>query len=161
MSGYSIGRTVIGRIRKGDDLYNGIAAIAREHGIRVGRVTGIGSVEKAAVAFYDQKRMEYAEISINEPMEIVSLYGNVSLKEGSPFPHVHVVLSDARGNGKGGHLLPGTTPVFACEITIEEYDGEDLVRALDDETGLYLWQKDMSTIDPTGQAGESNVTRTE
>jgi predicted DNA-binding protein with PD1-like motif len=72
-------------------------------------------------------------------MEIVSLYGNISLKDGKPFAHVHVVLSDAKGNGRGGHLLPGRTPVFACELIIEEFDGEPPVRLNDENTGLALW----------------------
>jgi predicted DNA-binding protein with PD1-like motif len=72
-------------------------------------------------------------------MEIVSLYGNVSLKDGRPFAHLHVVLPDEQGNGKGGHLVAGGAPVFACEVTIEEYSGPELVRNFDEQTGLFLW----------------------
>ena len=64
------------------------------------------------------------------------------LRDGQPFVHAHVVLSDEQGNGKGGHLLPGGTPVFACELTIEEYDGAAIVRSRDERTGLSLWPDD-------------------
>jgi len=143
---YTIKRTIIGQVERGEDLYNGITRIVRENNITVGRVTGLGAVRKAKLAYYDQKRMNYYDIVIDEAMEIVSLYGNVSLKAGKPFVHAHVVLSDEKGNGKGGHLLPGGSPVFACEVMIEEFvqrtpygDGLELVRGFDEKTGLALW----------------------
>jgi len=141
MNNYSVKRTIIARLEQGDDLYQGIASIALREQIGVGRVTGMGAVQRAKLAYYDQKTMKYDEIAIEEPMEIVSLYGNLSLKDGSPFAHIHVVLADDRGNGKGGHLLSGGTPVFACELTIEEFDGPLLVRGFDAGTGLFLWDR--------------------
>lgn len=140
MSDYAVKRTIIGRLKNGDDLYDGIARIALSEKINMGRVTGMGAVRRARLAYYDQKTMKYCDIQIDEPMEIVSLYGNISVKEGKPFPHIHVVLADENGSGKGGHLIPGGTPVFACELTIEEYDGPELSRDIDDQTGLFLWK---------------------
>jgi hypothetical protein len=136
---YRVKRTLIGQLEKGSDLYNSITRIIHENHIRVGRVTGMGALQRARLAYYDQKTMKYSEIVFAEPMEIVSLYGNISMKDGKSFAHVHVVLSDEKGNGKGGHLLPGEAPVFACEIVIEEFDGPDLVRTVDENTGLALW----------------------
>lgn len=142
MPNYSTKRTIIGQIKKGANLYNSITRIVQENGIRMGRVTGMGAVQRAALAYYNQKTMTYQNIELNEALEIVSLYRNVSLKDGKPFAHVHVVLSDERGNGKGGHLLPDSTPVFACEITIEEFEGPALVRGFEETSGLTLWSED-------------------
>lgn len=142
MGEYAAKRTIIGQIQQGNDLYNSITRIAREHNVMMGRVTGMGAVQRAKVAYYDQMAMKYSEIALNEPMEIVSLYGNISVKEGKPFAHVHVVLSDEKGNSMGGHLLPGNTPVFACELVVEEFDGPQLERHVDEKTGLALWPKD-------------------
>ncbi len=141
MNTYSVKRTVIGQIGRDKDLYNEITRIAQDNNISVGRITGMGAVQSAKLAYYDQKTMKYYDIVIGEAMEIVSLYGNISTKEGKPFVHAHVVLSDEKGNGKGGHLLPGGTPVFACEIVIEEFDGPELIREFDEKTGLALWDK--------------------
>jgi uncharacterized protein len=141
MSTYSIKRTILGQIARDKDLYNEITRIAQENNITVGRVTGMGAVQRAKLAYYDQKTMKYYDIVIEEAMEIVSLYGNISVKDGRPFVHAHVVLSDERGNGKGGHLLAGGTPVFACEVTIEELEGPELIRGFDEKTGLALWDQ--------------------
>ncbi len=132
----------MGHLEKGTDLHTGITRIVQSNNITLGRVTGIGAVERATLAYYDQKLMKYYDIELNEPMEIVSLYGNISLKDGKPFVHVHVVLSDEKGSGKGGHLIPGGTPVFACEVAIEEFEGPPLERRSDETTGLTLWPKD-------------------
>lgn len=142
MSTYTVKRTIIGQIEKGSDLYDSITRIIRENDIRAGRVTGMGAVQRAKLAYYDQTAMKYSEIVLDEPMEIVSMYGNISIRDGKPFAHVHVVLSDEKGNGKGGHLLPGDTPVFACEVAVEEFDGPELVRTVDERTGLALWTKE-------------------
>jgi uncharacterized protein len=132
-------RSIIGQLAKGADLYNSITRIVQENSIKLGRVTAMGAVQKARVAYYDQKAMKYVDIDLDEPMEIVNLTGNVSVKDGRPFAHVHVVLSDAQGNARGGHLLPGGSPVFACEVIIEEFEGPELARSFDERTGLSLW----------------------
>ena len=142
MNNYSATRTIIGHIEQGKDLYNTITRIAQEHRVTAGRITGMGAVQRATVAYYDQKEREYRDIAFDQPMEIVSLYGNISIKEGASFAHVHVVLSDSMGQCRGGHLLPGSTPVFACEIVMEAFDGPSLVRNTDETTGLALWSKD-------------------
>ncbi len=142
MNRYSTKRTIIGHVEKGKDLYDSITRIARQNNIKVGRVTGLGAVQNARLAYFDQKEMKYKDFDLNEPMEIVSMYGNISLKDGQPFVHAHVVLSDEKGNARGGPLLPGSSTVFACEITIEEFEGPELVRGFDERTGLALWPKE-------------------
>ena len=139
---YSQKRTFIGQLERNSDLYNGITRVVQENNITIGRLTGIGAVQKAKLAYYDQKLMKYDEIEVREPMEILALNGNVSLKDGKPFVHAHVILGDEKGIAKGGHLLPGGTPVFACEVTIEEYDGPPLEGGIDKSTGLTLWPKE-------------------
>jgi len=139
---HSTKRTLIGQLERNADLYNSMTRVVQENNIRIGRLTGIGAVQKAKLAYYDQKLMKYNEIEVSEPMEILALNGNISLKDDKPFVHAHVVLGDEKGNARGGHLLPGGTPIFACEVTIEEYDGPVLERGIDKGTGLTLWPKE-------------------
>jgi predicted DNA-binding protein with PD1-like motif len=74
-------------------------------------------------------------------LEITSLTGNVSIKDGKPLVHVHVTLADKKGNAFGGHLAEGTI-VFACEVCIQVFQGEPLKRGFDKTTGLPLWEMD-------------------
>jgi predicted DNA-binding protein with PD1-like motif len=97
-----------------------MSRLAREHGVCFGRVTGQGSVKKARLASYDQKQLRSVDVVVPRPMEIVSLYGAITLRDGRPVVKAHLVLSDEHGNGTGGDLLPGGTPVLACELKFEE-----------------------------------------
>ena len=131
-------RTIIGKLDAGADLYEGLTACVRREKIRLGRIQGIGATTHAVIAFYDQERKKYNNIELLGGMEILALNGNISIRDGAPFVHAHIVLGDAQGRAFGGHLLPGTK-VFAFEAVIDEFDGEEITRALDGRTGLYLW----------------------
>jgi hypothetical protein len=69
---------------------------------------------------------------------MVSCVGNVSLSDGKPFVHAHVVLADERGSTKAGHLVEGI--VFAAEVHLRRLEGLKLERKYDKATGLWLWE---------------------
>jgi len=128
----------MGKLRYGADLLEEITEICKEKNIRLGRIEAIGAVQKACIGFYHQSDRSYQFHTIDQPLEITNLTGNISIKDGGPFVHAHITLADATGQAYGGHLAPGTI-VFACEWIIEAYDGTVFERRFDDETGLPLW----------------------
>lgn len=136
---YNYKRTFIGNIPKGSDLYEAITTIAVQEDIRVGKLIAIGAVSEAVIGFYDQNKNEYIKIILPSEHEILLCSGNISLKDGKPFVHAHITLSDKEGKVFGGHLMIGTK-VFACELIIDEYVGEDLKREKDELTNLFLWK---------------------
>jgi predicted DNA-binding protein with PD1-like motif len=77
-------------------------------------------------------------MTVNEHVEILSGQGNVSLKDGKPFVHLHLVLGRSDGSCLGGHAAAGCK-IFACEAAILALDGPALVREPDEATGLALW----------------------
>ena len=131
----------MGRLKYGADLLEGLTGICQEKDIRLGRLEGIGAVQKARLGYYNQEKREYEFIVLDQPMEIIGLKGNVSIKEGDPMVHAHITLADSSGRAYGGHLAPGTI-VFACEFLIERLEGFTLERGFDTETGLPLWTMD-------------------
>jgi predicted DNA-binding protein with PD1-like motif len=133
------GRKIIGRLAKGEDLLAALTNCAREHGITLGEVQAIGAVSQARVGFYNQEGRKYQYLELKNPREILSLTGNISLKDGEPMVHAHITLSGDDGRAVGGHLAEGTL-VFACEFAIQEYrSATALVRQMDEPTGLFLW----------------------
>ena len=138
MATFSTRRTLIGQIAFGEDLYGGLTRLIQTENIRLGRLQAIGATTHAVVAYYDQKARKYNTMEFPGGMEIVSCTGNISIRDGKPFVHAHISLGDREGKIFGGHLMPGTR-VFACEVFIEEYEGEGLIRAEDGKTGLFLW----------------------
>ena len=132
-------RTFIGSLPIGADLSESLNQIVIVEDIRVGKVKAIGAVIEAVVGYFNQTTNSYETIRLNSGHEILSLIGNVSIKERKPFVHAHITLSDKGGKVFGGHLMPGTK-IFACEVFIDEYTGEDLVREKDQTTDLFLWK---------------------
>ncbi|MHC1725518.1 MAG: PPC domain-containing DNA-binding protein [Syntrophobacteraceae bacterium] len=133
------GRIIVGRLQKGDDLLRALEKICSDEGIKLGELSALGAVKNARIGYYDQEKREYFYIGLTEHLEILTLAGNVSLKEGKPFVHAHVTLGNERGEAFGGHLAEGTE-VFACEYSIREYlSTTSLERTHDDATGLFLW----------------------
>jgi uncharacterized protein len=133
------GRRIMGRLAKGEDLLAALTQVAREYGITLAEVQAIGAVSQARVGYYHQTERQYYWLDLERPLEIASLIGNISVKDGEPMVHAHVTLSDGDGRAFGGHLANGTL-VFACEFAIQEYQSATpLVRQMDDPTGLFLW----------------------
>ena len=103
-----------GSLCRGDDLMQELTRICRDEQITLGKFDGIGAAEKAKVGVYNQQKKEYQFNEINKPLEIMSLNGNISLKDNEPFVHAHITLVDEHGAIYGGHLTEGTI-VFVCE----------------------------------------------
>ncbi|MBI4642209.1 MAG: DNA-binding protein [Deltaproteobacteria bacterium] len=135
------GRCFMGRLAKGDDLLQALEKFCQEQNITLGEVRALGAVTRARVGFYNQEERKYYFLDLDQPLEILALVGNISLKDGKPMVHAHVTLADAEGRAWGGHLTEGT-PVFACEFALHEYLADKpLARQNDPETGLMLWPK--------------------
>ena len=133
------GRVWLVRIPRGADLWEWLRDFARANEVYAGSISLIGATSRAVIAFYDQGARAYREIVVEGDREILSCSGNISIHEGAPFPHVHVVLGAEDGSCVGGHLRPGTV-VFIAEAEIREYEGEEKVRLPDPELGLPLWK---------------------
>ena len=131
-------RVFMGKLNYGSDLLQELTDVCVDRNVKLGRIEAIGAVQKARIAFYNQKDQTFQFFTLDFPMEIAHLIGNVSLKNGEPFVHAHVTLVDEKGKSYGGHLEPGTV-VFACEFVLEVFDGPRFDRNPDEETGLSLW----------------------
>jgi uncharacterized protein len=134
-------RRLVGRLERGDDILRSFADLAERHGVTTGWVSGLGAFEWLELVEYDQVAQRYKSPKrFDTPMEILSLTGNISLKDGAPFVHIHTCVSRETDNGVqvvGGHLIAGR--VFACEFSVECHDDLELERSADARTGLALW----------------------
>jgi len=132
------GKELMVRLKYDADLVQSIAELARSKGVEAGSFAAIGALKSARLGYYDQSSHEYREMKIDSPCELASCTGNISLKDGEPFAHIHVVLADEAGNTKAGHLLEGI--VFAAEVHLRQLKGPRLERKYDEATGLSLWE---------------------
>ncbi|HJX39142.1 MAG TPA: DUF296 domain-containing protein [Anaerolineae bacterium] len=131
-------RVLLGRLERGDSVLEGLTEFCKTNGIQVGHLEALGVVERGGIGYYDHLRRTFREVHFEEGMEIASLTGNVSRKDGVTFLHCHVVLADREGRCFGGHLLEGNV-AFACEFAVTDLEGMAPERSLDESTGLALW----------------------
>ena len=133
------GRRFIGRLPHGQDLLTTIKDFCQNASIRTATFSLIGAVSSMTIGAYDQKQQVYVTFTKAAPLEIVICTGNVSLKDGEPHVHAHIVFADEHGHTFGGHLFSETI-LFAGEIELQELTGTPLERAYDQTTGLMLWK---------------------
>ena len=133
------GRCFLSSLDHDAEIVASITNLAERLGIEAGAVAAIGALKRAEIGYYDQGAHEYRAIEIDRPVEISSLTGNISIRDGKPFLHAHATLADFEGNVKGGHLSSGT--VFAAEVYIQELVGRPPVRRHDPTTDLFLWRE--------------------
>jgi len=80
-------------------------------------VAGIGMLENIEIGRYNGR--EYEKQIVKPSSEILSLQGNVSMKEGKPFVHLHVSLADEEMYVMGGHLFSGTVSITIELVMLE------------------------------------------
>lgn len=133
------GMAAMARLTRESDLLEELTRMVTMLDIKAGTMQVIGAVSKLVLGYYHQDRREYETLDLPGHWEIASGLGNISIRDGAPFVHVHIVGSGADGRAVGGHLMAGTI-VFAAEAYVRALDGEPPVRIPDESTGLALWR---------------------
>lgn len=137
-SSYKPGRIFLCKAKHNSELMKSILEFAKEKKVKMAFFNVIGAVKDATIAYYDQSKREYQKILFDRHLEVANCFGNLSFKDGKPFAHAHVVLSDSTGRTYSGHLLRAS--VFAAEVHLQELLGKELEREYDQTTGLALWK---------------------
>ncbi len=121
---------------KDDDVREMLMEFALANRFADAQLTAIGAFSEVTLGYFDRQRKDYRRIPINEQVEVLSLAGNVVLKDGKPELHAHVVVGKADGSANGGHFLGGRVwPTL--EMILTELP-EHLRRTHDEQTGLAL-----------------------
>jgi uncharacterized protein len=120
----------------GDKAMATLLAFATEHQLKATQVTAIGAFSRVVVAYFDWASKLYRNIPIEEQVEVLSLIGDVTVEDGKPKIHAHVVVGKADGTAHGGHLIEGRVRP-TLEIVLTEAP-RHLQRRHDDVSGLAL-----------------------
>lgn len=121
-----------------EEIVAAVAAFCKENGITVGTVSGIGAVNSATLRFLNPATKKYVDGIFEEQMEIASLVGNISQKDGEVYLHIHATFGRSDYTCIGGHLLCARIN-GACELVVEKFDGTAPGRVFDPETGLNIY----------------------
>jgi len=135
MKYFVFGPTYIIRLDAGEKIIESLKSLCEQDKIGAGVLNGLGTVGEAELGWFDKDLKDYRTVRIQEPCEIVSLHGNVSVLEGKPHLHCHIALGDKTFGVRGGHLREAVVSA-ACEIILTRFF-DDIGRRKDEATGLY------------------------
>lgn len=124
-------------LERGEDLLEGLGEAVGELGLRAATLQVIGGLEEAALGYFDPGAKEYLTLKTGH-VEIASGLGNVSLREGEPFIHLHLVVSGPDGAALGGHAMQGCR-AFVVEAYFRALDGPAPERRESPAHGLKVW----------------------
>ncbi|NOZ03446.1 MAG: DUF296 domain-containing protein [FCB group bacterium] len=109
----------------------------QDHGIQNGQLSGIGAVKEIEIGAYDVESQTYVKKTIPGTRELVSFQGNIALKDGIPFIHAHITISNHDLELMGGHLFEMSVAAVG-EFVLHKLEG-DAWRELDPKIGLATW----------------------
>ena len=94
------------RFSTGDEILSGLYDFVAKNHITSGHITGIGGLAPGALLGWgDLEVGAFKRIEIKDKTEIVSLIGDISMRNDAPYVHVHMVVGSADGTTKAGHLI--------------------------------------------------------
>ena len=135
----SFGDTYIIRLNRGEEILSALTEFCRKEQIRLGSVEALGASEHAVIGLYDVAARQYHKHAFDEPMEITSLLGNISTKDGEIYLHLHINLCREDMSVIGGHLNECRISA-TCEMFVRRLEGAVERRLDTEETGLNLYR---------------------
>lgn len=103
------------KVEEGENPLEVVAGAFEELGAYFAWVQGIGGFHYAKLGVFTGKGYEVEEVRPRQGyiLEVLSLKGNVVRgPKGSPYPHLHAVLSRSAGEVLGGHLIEAKVKPF-------------------------------------------------
>lgn len=132
------GNHYVMRVDPGEEILEKIEELCRREEIRLGSAVGLGAANRAVVGLFDTVNKVYKKKELTGPMEITSLVGNISTKDGQTYLHFHVNLCDEEMKIFGGHMNACYVSATS-EITVTKLEGT-VERRMDEKIGLNLYQ---------------------
>ena len=120
----------------GDEAMAGLVEFAKTNELAASQITAIGALRDVTLGYFDWESKKYKKIAVNEQVEVLSLIGDVALKDGKPAVHAHLVVGRSDGTTRGGHLIEAHVRPTLEVILVES--PAHLCKQFDPESGLAL-----------------------
>jgi predicted DNA-binding protein with PD1-like motif len=124
------------RIEPNEEVFESLINFAENNKIKFGFFYGIGACRECEIGRYNEKKKDYDWFKFKKQLEISSLIGNLTLKEGHLYLHIHASLGDKNLKTISGHLRK--LVIFpTCEIMFFAFNSK-IERKYDQLTNLFL-----------------------
>jgi predicted DNA-binding protein with PD1-like motif len=82
------------RFMAGERAVATLIEFCRAEGIGYAALSGLGAVSDVDLAYFNDETQKYETHKITEQLEVIGLTGNITIKDGAPFAHVHATFGD-------------------------------------------------------------------
>ena len=129
--------TYVIRIDRGEEIMTTLLDFCKKEHVTLGAVEALGAADHVRIGLYDVATRQYHQHTFDGPMEITSLLGSVTAKDGEPYLHLHINLCLEDMSVIGGHLNECRISA-TCEMFVRVMDST-VGRIHDDQLGINLW----------------------
>jgi predicted DNA-binding protein with PD1-like motif len=120
-----------------DELARSLKGFASEQKLASASFKAIGALSSVRLGWLNWETKQYEpSVSLNEQVELLSLIGDIALKDGAPQVHAHAVIGKRDGTAHGGHLLEAHVRP-TCEVVLTESPAH-LRKEFDPSAGIAL-----------------------
>lgn len=130
-------KTLVVILDTGDEILSSLKSVAQAEHLAGSSFKAIGALSEVELGWFNWESKKYqTAVKLKEQVELLSLIGDIALKDGKPQVHAHLVIGRQDGTAHGGHLVSATVRP-TCEIVITE-SPKHLQKEIDPESGLAL-----------------------
>ena len=129
--------TIIVKLEPNDEICESLLKIAKSENITLAHVSGMGAVNDFSIGVFNARTKEHYPNDFKGNFEIVSLEGNITVKDNEPYLHLHFSAADKHGDVVGGHLNKAVISAMG-EIFIRIISGK-VERKFNEDVGLNLF----------------------
>jgi uncharacterized protein len=103
-----------------DELSQGLKKFASDQKLASASFKAIGALSSVKLGWLNWETKKYEpSVSLDEQVELLSLIGDVAVKNDEPQVHAHLVIGKRDGTAHGGHLLQAHVRP-TCEVVLTE-----------------------------------------
>jgi uncharacterized protein len=122
-----------------DELAGTLKKFASDQKVSDASFKAIGALSYAKLGWFNWETKKYEpSVVLDQQLELLSLIGDVALKDGKPEVHAHAIVGKRDGSAHGGHLLEARVRP-TCELVLTESPAH-LEKKFDLEAGIALIQ---------------------
>jgi uncharacterized protein len=120
-----------------DELAQSLKEFASQEKLASASFKAIGALSSVRLGWLNWETKRYEpSVSLDEQLELLSLIGDIALKDGEPQIHAHAVVGKRDGTAHGGHLLQAHIRP-TCEVVLTE-SPVHLTKEFDPTAGIAL-----------------------
>ena len=114
----------------GDEITSVLQQFAKRQALGGSSFKAIGALSYAKLGWFNWETKKYDPACVlHEQVELLSLIGDIALKEGEPQVHAHVVVGRSDGTAHGGHLIEARASDLRIDFDRESDSSSKEVRS--------------------------------